>query len=108
MCAAGLPVPSYNHAEDAIKAAIDIAKFIRQRKIEKEAKREIPFEVRIGIHSGPVVAGVVGAKKFAYDIWGDTVNLAARMEENSVSGKINISGTTFELVKIIHLRTCGK
>ena len=60
---------------------------------------EHTFEVRIGIHSGPVVAGIVGVKKFAYDIWGDTVNTAARMEQKSEAGKINISQTTYELVK---------
>ena len=54
--------------------------------------------VRIGIHSGHVVAGIVGVKKFAYDIWGDTVNIAARMEQNSEAGKINISQTTYELL----------
>ena len=57
------------------------------------------FEVRIGIHSGSVVAGIVGVKKFAYDIWGDTVNTAARMEQNGQPGKVNISETTYELVK---------
>ena len=57
------------------------------------------FEVRVGVHSGDVVAGIVGVKKFAYDIWGDTVNTAARMEQNSEAGKINISQTTYELVK---------
>jgi class 3 adenylate cyclase len=57
------------------------------------------FEMRVGIHSGPLVAGVVGIKKFAYDIWGDTVNTAARMQQNGDPGKINISGTTRELVK---------
>ena len=55
--------------------------------------------MRIGIHTGPVVAGIVGVKKFQYDIWGDTVNLAARMEQNSEAGKINISGSTYKLVK---------
>jgi class 3 adenylate cyclase len=72
---------------------------MEQRKKEKESKGEIPFEIRIGIHTGPVVAGIVGVKKYAYDIWGDTVNLAARMEQNSEAGKINISGSTYELVK---------
>ena len=57
------------------------------------------FNIRIGIHSGSVVAGIVGVKKFAYDIWGDTVNTAARMEQNSESGKVNISQSTFELIK---------
>ena len=64
-----------------------------------EGLGEDTFEVRIGIHSGSVVAGIVGVKKFAYDIWGDTVNTAARMEQNSEAGKINISQTTYELVK---------
>ena len=57
------------------------------------------FKIRIGIHTGQVVAGIVGVKKYAYDIWGDTVNTAARMEQNSEEGKINISGATYELVK---------
>jgi len=57
------------------------------------------FDIRIGINSGPVVAGIVGIKKFAYDIWGDTVNIAARMEQNGVPGKVNISQSTYELVK---------
>ena len=67
---------------------------------ERQAKvGERAFEVRVGVHSGNVVAGIVGVKKFAYDIWGDTVNTAARMEQNSEAGKINISETTYELVK---------
>jgi class 3 adenylate cyclase len=57
------------------------------------------FEVRIGVHSGPVVAGIVGKRKFAYDIWGDTVNTAARMEQNSEAGRINISQATYQLIK---------
>ncbi|MBK9318002.1 MAG: hypothetical protein IPM91_03640 [Bacteroidetes bacterium] len=99
MCASGLPVPTYTHALDMIQAAIEIRNYMLERKKEKEAKGEIPFLLRIGIHTGPVVAGIVGVKKYAYDIWGDTVNLAARMEQNSESGKINISGSTYELVK---------
>ncbi len=96
---AGLPEPSFTHALDAIKAANDIISFMNQRMIEKERNGEVTFEIRIGIHTGPVVAGIVGRKKFAYDIWGDTVNLAARMEQNSEAGKINISGATYALVK---------
>jgi len=99
LCASGLPVSSYTHAADMVNAAFEIRDFIEQRKKEKEAKGEIPFELRIGIHTGPVVAGIVGVKKYAYDIWGDTVNLAARMEQNSEAGKINISGSTYELVR---------
>ena len=101
ICAGGLPVLTYTHAKDTINAAIEIRDFMIARKIEKEKMGENPFELRIGIHTGPVVAGIVGVKKFAYDIWGDTVNIAARMESSSEAGKINISGTTYELVKDI-------
>jgi len=97
--AGGLPVLTYSHAEDTINAAMEIRDFILARKIEKEKMGENPFELRIGIHTGPVVAGIVGVKKFAYDIWGDTVNIAARMESSGEAGKVNISGTTYELVK---------
>jgi class 3 adenylate cyclase len=65
----------------------------------KKQLGEMTFEIRIGLHSGSVVAGIVGVKKFAYDIWGDTVNTAARMEQNSEAGRINISETTYQLVK---------
>jgi class 3 adenylate cyclase len=99
LCAGGLPALTYTHAQDTVNAAIEIRDFILARKIEKESRAEIPFEVRIGVHTGPVVAGIVGVKKFAYDIWGDTVNIAARMESGSEAGKVNISGTTYELVK---------
>jgi adenylate cyclase len=99
MCASGLPVLNYTHATDLVNAAIEIRDFIRVHKREKEARGEIPFDMRIGIHTGAVVAGIVGVKKYSYDIWGDTVNIAARMEQNSEAGKINISGSTYLLVK---------
>lgn len=99
LCASGLPVYNYTHAEDMVRAAFEIRDFIANRKKEKESIGEIPFELRIGIHTGPLVAGIVGVKKYAYDIWGDTVNIAARMEQNSEAGMINISGSTYELVK---------
>ena len=101
ICVGGLPVLTYSHAEDTINAAMEIRDFMLARKIEKENMGENPFELRIGIHTGPVVAGIVGVKKFAYDIWGDTVNIAARMESSGEAGKVNISGTTYELVKDI-------
>ena len=99
LCASGLPVSNYTHAVDMINCATEIRDFMLIRKKEKVSRGEIPFEIRIGIHTGPVVAGIVGVKKYAYDIWGDTVNVAARMEQNSESGKVNISGATYELVK---------
>lgn len=99
MCASGLLVSNHTHAVDMINAALEIRDFINSRKNEKVMKGEIPFEIRIGIHSGPVVSGIVGVRKYAYDIWGDTVNIAERMESNSKVGKINISGSTYTLVK---------
>jgi class 3 adenylate cyclase len=99
ICAAGLPVLNFTHPVEMINAAIEIRDFMLLRKTEKEAKGEIPFEMRIGIHTGSVVAGIVGVKKFAYDIWGDTVNIAARMESSGEAGKVNISGSTYKLVK---------
>ena len=99
LCVSGLPVLSYSHAIDMVNAAIEIRDFMVSRKKEKEDRGEIPFELRLGIHTGPVVAGIVGLKKFQYDIWGDTVNLAARMESSGEVGQVNISGTTYDLVK---------
>ncbi len=92
----GLPLEDPRHAEKVLRAAIDIREFIKDRKAHLG---DTTFDVRIGINSGSVVAGIVGVKKFAYDIWGDTVNTAARMEQNSEAGRINISETTHELVK---------
>lgn len=96
LAVAGLPNANKSHAENAVKAAIEIMDFIQKRRLEMADKT---FDIRIGIHSGSVVAGIVGLKKFAYDIWGDTVNTAARMEQNSESGKINVSDKTYNLVK---------
>ncbi|HEY5686751.1 MAG TPA: adenylate/guanylate cyclase domain-containing protein [Yeosuana sp.] len=98
MCAGGLPFPSKGHAEKMVKAALEITEFVAETK-KNEKATEFNFDVRIGINTGPVVAGVVGAKKFAYDIWGDTVNIASRMESNSEPGKINISENTYEIIK---------
>ena len=99
MCAGGLPVANKTHAEDTVKAALEIRDFMSNHNKEKLAKGELPFGIRIGINTGPVVAGIVGVKKFAYDIWVDTVNLASRMESSGKEGEVNISGSTYELVK---------
>lgn len=92
MCAGGIPVANDTNAIDAVNAAQDMMAFVNSAGSHL-------FMVRIGLHTGPLVAGVVGKHKFQYDIWGDTVNIAARMEQNSVPGRINISGATYELIK---------
>lgn len=97
LCVGGLPHP--NTPENVVKAALDICNFMKTLKEQREKLNMPCFEIRIGIHSGPVVAGIVGNKKFAYDIWGDTVNTAARMEQCSEPNKVNISYKTFNLVK---------
>ncbi|MEY3243055.1 MAG: hypothetical protein RIR11_4494 [Bacteroidota bacterium] len=94
MAVCGLPKQNELHAQNAVQAAIEMNDFMAQRK-----KNENTFDIRIGVNSGAVVAGIVGVKKFQYDIWGDTVNTASRMESSGAIGKVNISGTTYELVK---------
>ena len=99
MCAGGLPEPNETHALDTVNAALEMQHKIRELAVKKAALNKPFFEMRIGINTGPVVAGVVGSHKFAYDIWGDAVNIAARLEQNGEPGKINISETTWEKVR---------
>lgn len=98
MCASGL-WNNPDHAEQIINFGLEIIEFINRRKIEKMQSNQFYFEIRCGVNTGGVTAGVVGEKKFLFDIWGSTVNLAARMEQSSETNKINISKTTYELVK---------
>ena len=99
MCACGLPLADNENAVKAVKAGLDMQHFVKEFGITNKIQNLPVFEIRVGIHTGPLVAGVVGSKKFAYDIWGDAVNLAAQMEQNSEAGKVNISGETYALVK---------
>ena len=98
MCAGGLHGSTKTHPEQMVLAATEIAQFVNKTKLDVAASA-MNFDIRIGINTGPVVAGVVGTKKFAYDIWGDTVNVASRMESMSEPGRINISNNTYELIK---------
>ena len=84
--------------EDAVAAAREMIKIVEKRNVAKTAVGHPEWRIRIGVHTGEVVAGVVGSKKFAYDIWGDTVNTASRMESNCPIGEINISEATYKLV----------
>ncbi len=95
MAVCGLPQPQAGHAQLTVQAALGILAFVAARR--KTAPRA--FDIRIGISSGPVIAGIVGVKKFAYDVWGDTVNTSARMEQHGLPGAINISKSTYELVR---------
>lgn len=99
MFAGGIPNPNRTHAVDCVMAALEIQAFMNQMK-EIKSSQNLPYwQLRLGIHSGDLVAGVIGEKKFAYDVWSDTVNTASRCESSGVTGRINISGATYALVK---------
>lgn len=99
MCAGGIPEKNRTNPVEVVLAAVMMQQYMAELKAEAEASGRSFWDIRIGIHTGTVVAGVVGHKKLSYDIWGDTVNTASRMESSGEPGKINISGTTYEFVK---------
>lgn len=104
MAAGGVPTPSISNPIDVVRAGLEMQQFMNRRKQEKLAKGQTPWELRLGVHTGEIIAGVVGKKKFAYDIWGDTVNLASRMETSGEVGKVNISEATYKKIK--HVFKC--
>jgi adenylate cyclase len=99
MAAGGIPQPSPTHAIDCVLCALEIQRFMTIMMEERAASSKPYWQLRLGIHSGPLVAGVIGQEKFAYDVWGDTVNIASRLESSGAAGRINISAATYELVK---------
>ncbi|MCC5930742.1 MAG: adenylate/guanylate cyclase, partial [Cyclobacteriaceae bacterium] len=99
MAAGGIPIRNSTNAIDAVLAGMEMQRFMRWKQEEKRKMGQKYFELRVGIHTGPVVAGVIGKKKFAYDIWGDAVNLASRMESSGVEGKVNISYATYQQIQ---------
>ena len=99
MCAGGIPTEDDGHVINMIRASVEIQNYIIARNEMRLQNNLPPWEIRIGINTGPIVAGVVGKKKYAYDIWGGTVNVASRMESNGLPGRVNISAATYELIK---------
>jgi adenylate cyclase len=99
MCACGIPTPVEDHPIRTVRAAMAIQQYIEKENRKRREQGTAPWEIRIGIHTGPIVAGVVGRKKFAYDIWGNAVNIANRLESNGKEGCVNISDSTYQLIK---------
>ncbi len=99
MCAGGIPLRNRSNPIDTVLAGLEMQHFANEINKKKRENNELEWKLRIGIHTGKLIAGVVGSRKFAYDIWGDTVNTAARMESSGEAGKVNISGATYNYVK---------
>jgi adenylate cyclase len=99
MAVGGIPEPNVTHAIDCVLAALEIGRLMTQLREEKKAANKPYWQLRLGIHSGRLVAGVIGREKFAYDVWGDTVNTASRLESSGQAGRVNISRATYEQVK---------
>lgn len=99
MAVGGIPIINKTHALDCVVAALDICDYIRQITEKQIANKKPVLEIRIGIHTGRLISGIIGQDKFVYDVWGETVNIASRMESSGLPCTVNISKTTYELVK---------
>jgi class 3 adenylate cyclase len=99
MAAGGLPVPSNESVKNTVLAGLEMMEFMIAKKKEAESEGRTNFDMRLGIHTGSVIAGIVGVAKFQYDIWGDSVNIASQMESSGEVGKVNISQSTWEQIK---------
>ncbi len=99
MCAGGIPITNKTHSIDIVLAALEICFYMKKLNEKRKISNKAFWEMRLGINTGSIMAGVVGEKKFVYDIWGDAVNVASRLETSGESGKINISGTTYSAIK---------
>ena len=99
MCAGGIPTEDDDHIFRMVKASLEMQQYIYTNNLKRKAEGLATWDIRIGIHAGPLVAGVVGKKKYAYDIWGSTVNIASRMESSGIPGQVNISAATYEMIK---------
>ena len=100
MCVSGIPEDNPNQVKNIVLAGLQLIDVINRFNEKQKNSGEPEWGLRVGIHTGDLIAGVVGKKKFAYDVWGDTVNVASRMESNSEPGKVNISNETYEEVKL--------
>ena len=99
MAVGGVPTENQTHAVDCVLAGLEIERMVTDLREKAMAANRPYWQIRVGIHTGELVAGVVGSEKFSYDVWGDTVNTASRCESSGVAGRVNISATTYELVK---------
>ena len=105
MCVGGIPSPNRTHAVDCILAGLAFQRIMGDLKAERAERGLASWEVRVGIHTGPLVAGVIGRRKFAYDVWGDTVNIASRMESSGVPGRVNISAAMYRFAEALFVCT---
>ena len=99
MCAGGIPLKNRTNPVEVVLAALEMQHFMKNLVHPLVNEKTQVWELRIGIHTGSVVSGMIGRKKIAFDIWGDTVNIASRMESSGIAGEVNITGVTYQYVK---------